>query len=108
MDKETAKRYLISVLALLFVGAAIIFSIMVAIKGSDNIGRFLLLSSGLSLIPSGSFAGFLTFFLLKKELTGKEIFLIVFFFPLFLAFITIFGIIMIIPSIIKSIKALRG
>ena len=114
MDKKDAKKYIISLSLLFFAGGALIFGILLAAKtyGAKDIPlsalQLALVSAGCAAVPAGSYAGFCSYFLKKEELTKKESLFIAFLFPLFLLFITVYGIIMIIPSLIKSIEILRG
>ena len=108
MDKkEVAKKYLLSSAALYFFGAALLFVFLFALsKLSANplsVNERLIISFLLPLIPLGSFTGFVVFGQKIKEIKTSHAALLVFFFPLVLAFVTAFGIIFIIPKIIISI-----
>ena len=64
------------------------------------------LSALLSLIPAGSFTGFVNYGMKIKDIDSKKGALLIVFFPLILAFVTVSGIIMIIPTLIKSLTTL--
>jgi len=114
MDKkEISKKYLISAAGLYFIGAAVIALVVFALcRLADNpvpFGVRAALAFLLPLIPLGSYTGFVISGLKIKEFkTGHAVLLIVFY-PFVLAFVTVFGIIMIIPKIISStIDVIRG
>lgn len=118
MDKKSTKKYLISLLLLWAGGFALSFFIMRAFSARLPEGAALssqaivLYSFLLSLLPAGSFSGFVYFGLrlIEKGEPNKGVKIAVcIFFPITLAFITASGIILIIPSIIKSfITLIRG
>ena len=114
MDKkEISKKYLVSALFLYFGGAAVLYILLFIINRLSSepldMGLRAALTLILPLIPLGSYTGFVVFGLKLKEIKTKHAAVLVIFFPLVLAFITVFGIILIIPQIISSlIHIIRG
>ena len=114
MDKETAKRYLISLLALYFIGALLLFAFLAALfhQGIFNLlsdlGQIAALCFLLALLPAASYAGTCTAGLKLKEVTKGVIIAVCIFFPVTLAAVTVYGAVMLVPSIIQSIRVLKG
>ncbi len=114
MDKkEVSKKYLVSALFLYFGGAAVLFILLFIINRLSSepldMGLRTALTLLLPLIPLGSYTGFVAFGLKLKEIKTSYAVLFIVFYPLVLAFITVSGIILIIPKIISSfINILRG
>ena len=116
MDKKkTAKRYLIGTAALFAGGFIIAYVMMLALTSSGRAtvtlssAQQVLLSLALALLPAGSFTGFVLcgLKLLQREAPGKGVIIAVcVFFPLTLAFVTAFGIIMIIPAGVRALITL--
>ena len=113
--KKTAKRYLISSAALFAAGFAISYVTVIALLSSGKATvdftplQQVLLSLGLALLPTGSYTGFVLagLKLLQKDAPGKGVMLAVcIFFPITLALLTVFGIIMIIPSSVRAVMTL--
>ena len=110
MDKNESKKFLLSEAAILIPGFLIAYCIF-RFTLKDAVGAALpaLLAT---IIPAGTFTGFVTFGLrlIKKEKLSKGIIIAVcVFFPLTLAIITVSGIILIIPAAVKSIiTIIRG
>ncbi len=107
MNKNISKKYLVSVSALLVLGYGVSFIILYYI--SKNAAGAALYSVIAALIPCATYTGavFFGLRLIKKEkLSRKVIIAVCIFFPLTLAFITVSGIILIIPLIIKSVLTL--
>ena len=107
MNKNEAKKYLICVSALLFIGYAVAFIILYCV--SKNVQGAALYSLIPAIVPSASFTGsvFFGLKLIKKEkLTRGLIICVCVFFPITLAIITVSGIILIVPYIIKSLITL--
>ncbi len=107
MNKNVSKKYLLSVSALLVLGYAVSFIILY--YASKNASGAALLALIASIIPSSSYTGAVYFGLklVEKERLSRGVMIAVcVFFPLTLAFITVSGIILIIPLIIKSILTL--
>ena len=114
MDKkEISKKYLVSALFLYFGGAAVLFILLFIINRLSHepveTGLRTALTLLLPLIPLGSYTGFVAFGLKLKEIKTSYAILFIVFYPLVLAFITVSGIILIIPKIISSfINLFRG
>ncbi len=119
MEKKSfAKKYLISILALFLAGFAVAFVTQYALAGTGysnlslSFQQMLLISLLCACLPAGSYCGFVLWGMKvqKKNAPSKGLIVCVcIFFPILLALLTIFGIIMIIPSIIKSLSVLiRG
>ena len=112
--KEIAKKYLIFAFLLFFIGTGFLFLFISAlVRMKDGITltpqRVLLMSALCSLVPLGSFTGFVAAGTKIKELKTSHAALIVVLYPLFLVAVTVYGVIMIIPEIIISIRNLvRG
>ena len=107
MSKNYAKKYLFSLMLLLFLGYIIAFAIFFGVlKDAPNSALFALIPT---LITSGTYAGavfFGTRLIEKEKLTKKIIIAVCVFFPITLAFVTVSGIILIIPSAIRAIHTL--
>ena len=111
MDKGYRKRYLLTLLALLVTGFALFSAVLVALNTSHklNMPNLFTLAALCALIPAGSYAGFVTAGTRIGDITAKKAALIILFFPLLLAGVTVFGIIILLPSMVKSITVLiRG
>ena len=105
-EKQIAKRYLISVLALYLAGAVLLGAFTFALSSrAESLtlsgGQVLALALLLPLLPCASYAGFVTAFLRVKELKTKQMVLLVVLFPLVLVGVTVLGAVMMIPNIIK-------
>ena len=111
-EKQIAKRYLISLFALYAAGAVLLtaFIFALAARGKTVIGTHQMVALGmlLPLVPCSSYCGFCTAFLKIGELTKTQMILIVVLFPLLLVLLTIYGFVMLIPSIFRGIKALTN
>ena len=110
-EKQIAKRYLISVLALYLAGVVLLGAFAFALSSRAEAftlsgGQVAAIAFLAPLLPVSSYAGFVTAFLRVKELSKKQMVLLVVLFPLVLAGVTVFGVVMLIPSVIKYISAL--
>ena len=109
-EKQIAKRYLLSVSALYFGGAvllgAYIFALRSRAPGAFGASQAAALAFLLPLVPTASYSGFVQAFLKVKELKKKQMVLFVVFFPVMLAVLLIYGAVMLVPSIIKNVRAL--
>jgi len=109
-SKKYAKRYILSILGLYFFGAVILFMVVLLLSNRDDVNNAITINQiiGISLLfpllPCASFAGFCTAFGKIKELNRFWIIAICVFFPITLIIITLYGFIMIIPSIITNIR----
>lgn len=113
-----ARRFLISVAASYAGGFLITFLIAHAFvsKGMTayllSVGQQVLLGLGMACLPAGSFTGFVIVglrLIQKNELTKGVMAAVCIFFPITLALLTLFGIIMIIPKSVQSvIKLIKG
>ena len=106
-EKQIAKRYLISALALYFCGAVLIGAFAFALSSRPESaelsgGQLAALAFLLPLLPCASFSGFVSAFLRVKELRRNQMVLLVVLFPLVLVGVTLFGLIMLIPNFIKN------
>ena len=111
-EKQIAKRYLISALALYFGGAVLIGAFAFALSSRPESaelsgGQLAALALLLPLLPCASFSGFVTAFLRVGELKKNQLFLIVALFPLVLVGVTVLGAVMLIPNFIKYVTALK-
>lgn len=110
--KSIAKWYLASIFGLYIFGVLLLFGITFSLVKSGRanpefgINWILMISLLCPLIPCGSYAGFCTSMMHIKEFGRVQITAICVLFPITLAIITVFGMIMIIPSIIKEITVL--
>ncbi len=117
-DKLIARRFLISVAASYAGGFLITFLIAYAFvsKGMTSLslstGQLVLLGLGMACLPAGTYTGFVIAGLKlieKNKLTKGVMLAVCIFFPITLALLTLFGIIMIIPKSIQSvIKLIKG
>ncbi len=111
-DKKFAKRYIISMFALYFVGAVFLFLLLFFLSSRNDvnnaleINQVIALSLLLPLLPCASYAGFCSAFWKVKEFSAFQKIAICVFFPITLSVITLYGFIMIIPSLIKNTKIL--
>ncbi|MCR5208404.1 MAG: hypothetical protein K6C14_08020 [Eubacterium sp.] len=115
MDKkDIAKRYLISAALLYFIGAAVIGIMLWALnrlsgRFDPGAGELILISLLCPLLPLGSFTGFVAFGTRVKGIKTKTAWLLIVFYPVLLVFITVSGIVLIIPCTVKSVISLiRG
>ena len=119
MDKKSIeKRYLISVFALYFIGAAILCAFIIAAGESEaeifsNIDLDVLMAVRIALIaaaiPAGAYTGAVITALKFRDIDKSKAVFVIIFFPFILAFTIIFGIIMLIPYTVYSIiKIIRG
>ena len=113
MDKKKfAKRYILSLTGLYFFGAVFLFLLLFFLSSRNDvtnaleINQVIALSLALPLLPCASYTGFVLAFKNIKELNKLWIIAICIFFPVTLLFITIYGAIMIVPSLIKNTKLL--
>ncbi len=109
MEKEFAKKYLITLSALFFGGTAVLFALMLAFKGFESEltpTAMLGIAALCALVPSGSFAGFVLLGSRIKEIGTKRAVLLIVFFPLILVLVTLYGIVMLIPSAVKTVRNL--
>ncbi len=112
MDKSYVKRYLFSLLALLFAGFIILLALLFALGRSAistsvelNGGNIILLSAAGALVPTGAYVGAVFFLrrLIDRDGLSKEwIIALCALLPVTFAVITVLGILLILPSIIKS------
>lgn len=114
MDKEYSKRYLISLSALFFGGTAVLSALLFALGKSAfelnfNLTPPVILGTAAlcALLPTGSFAGFVLLGSRVKEFNKRKAVLFVIFFPLLLVFVTLYGIVMLVPSVIKTLRSKR-
>ena len=109
-NKGVAKKYLISVSALFIGGFLISLIIITAAEGRSaaafTAAQRILTALGCAIVPSGSYTGFVYFGLKAHDIKKSKAVLLIIFFPLLLALLTISGIIMIIPNMIKAIYIL--
>lgn len=106
--KEIAKRYLISSLFLFTAGCAVLAALIFAanrLGGKFSFDESDILSAAViaSLVPLGSYTGFVALGTRVNEIKTKHAVLLIVFFPVVLVFVTVFGIIMIIPYTVKSV-----
>lgn len=110
MDKNVAKKYLLSVVLLLTAGYTVSFLILYA--ASHIFQQTALYSLIPTVIVTGTYTGFVSFGLKlieKGRLSKGVIIAVCIFFPVTLAIITVSGIILIIPETFKAIiKLIRG
>ena len=110
--KKVAKIYILSMLALYFFGFVLVFLLTYFVSknpGSNyelSINQTLAIAMLCPLIPCASYAGFCVSFSKLRQLNRAWIVALCIFFPITLIFITAFGMVMIIPSIIKQIMVL--
>ncbi|MBE6817520.1 MAG: hypothetical protein E7520_07460 [Ruminococcaceae bacterium] len=105
-EKQIAKRYLISLFALYFAGAVLLGAFTFALSSRPGAatlsgGQIAALAFLLPLLPCASYAGFCTAFLRVKEMSRNQMILMVVLFPLILVGVTVLGVAMLIPNIIK-------
>ena len=111
-EKRFAKRYIISIFSLYFIGAVFIFLLLFFLSNRNDVNNALTIGQviGVSLLfpllPCASFAGFCTAFRRIEEFKAWQKAALCIFFPVTLVLITLFGLIMLIPSLIKQFKAL--
>lgn len=112
MEKNIAKKLLISIVALFFTTLAISTTMVFAVTktGNSNLNltdiQLILICIGSALLPTGSFVGFFTAFSRIKKVTKPLIIAICVLFPITLAGLTIYGTAAIIPAVIKCIVVL--
>ncbi len=110
--KEYAKKYVLSLLGLYFVGAVFLFLITLFLSRSYDVesplslNQIIGISLAFPLLPCASFSGFCNVFRRIKEFSRAWKIAICIFFPITLLGITVYGFIMIIPSMIKGIKTM--
>lgn len=106
-SKKTGRRYILGVVALLLVGTVTLNILMLILrhKGADiSIAQGIIMSFLISLIPVGSFSGFVVGLSWINELSDRQkTMLVIFCVPITILAIP-FGLAMIIPSIISTIK----
>ncbi len=107
-NKEISKKYLTAALLLYCIGAVFILVLIWALtrlKGENtlSLNAALAVSALCPLVPLGSYTGFVRAGLKIKEIKTKHAVLLVAFYPLVLVFVTVYGIVMIIPSLVSSI-----
>ena len=111
--KQFAKRYIISMFGLYFGGAVILFLLLLFLSNRNDvnnaleISQVIALSLLLPLLPCASYSGFCNAFGKIRELNKMWIIAICVFFPITLIIITVYGFVMIVPGIVKQIKALN-
>ena len=111
-NKRYAKIYVLSMLGLYFVGAVVLFLLTFFISKRNDvnnaleINQIIVISLLLPLVPCSSYAGFCTAFGRIKEFGKFWKIAICIFFPITLFAITLYGLFMIIPSMIGKIKIL--
>lgn len=113
MDKKKyAKRYVLSLFGLYMFGAVFLFLIAFFLNRSYDVDsplsiyQIILISLLFPLLPCASFSGFCNAFFRIKEFSRPWKIAIIVFFPITLVLITLYGFIMIIPSIIKNISVI--
>lgn len=117
-EKKIAKRFLLSVAAIYIGGFLLTFLLSFAFvsKGMTSLslstGQLVLLGLGMACVPAGTYTGFVVVGLRmieKNEVSKGVMVAVCIFFPITLALLTVFGIIMIIPKSVQSvIKLIRG
>lgn len=110
-DKNVAKKYIIavSIMMVAFFGITMLLMYLLKLGGSllqPTTSEAMLISLASAYLPCASFTGFCVCFLPVREMKKTRMILLVVFFPLTLAFITLIGIIMLIPTYIKEIIVL--
>ncbi|MBQ8980199.1 MAG: hypothetical protein IJ077_01160 [Eubacterium sp.] len=110
-EKKIAKRYLLSLFGLYFAGAVLLTAFMFALRSRTaeplvTVGQTIAGGLLLPLIPCVSYAGFVMAFMKVGELTKKQMILIVVLYPLVLVALTLYGVVMLVPSVISAIKVL--
>lgn len=115
MDKKKyAKTYVLSITGLYFIGAVFLFLLLFFLSNRNDVNNALEINQiiGISLLlpllPCASYAGFCSAFGRIKELNKGWIIALCAFFPITLVLITVYGLLMIIPSIIKQIKIIKN
>jgi len=110
MDKkEFAKRYLASITLLYVIGTAVLFALLLAVVKSGKTAsawspqRLLLFSMLYSLLPAASYSGFCNAFQNVETFSKTMQIMLAVFFPVTLVLITAYGLVMIVPSIVKNI-----
>ncbi len=110
-NRKTGIKYIVGVACVYFIGAFVFFAIIFGIKyrgyeaAQIENDKILLLSLGLALIPVGSFSGFTTAFIGIDSISSKKLaFVVLFCIPIVVAMVP-FGLVMIIPNIIVTIKS---
>ena len=110
MDKKKyAKIYILSMLGLYLIGAIILFLLLLFLSNRNDvnnaleINQIIAASLVLPLLPCASYAGFCNAFGKIKELNKIWIIAICVFFPITLLLITLYGAVMIAPSVVKNI-----
>ena len=117
-DKEVAKKYLVAVLALYGGGVLVLTLLTAALARSDTALwhgvavtplHALACGAALSLLPAGSFTGFVWWGVRLKETELKRGVLFIVLFPLVLIFVTVFGIVMFLPCVFRAVVTIiRG
>ncbi|MBQ7203856.1 MAG: hypothetical protein IJS03_07580 [Eubacterium sp.] len=110
-EKQIAKRYLLSLFALYFVGAGLLLAFIFALSGRAeattlDTKTIWLLALLLPLLPCSSYAGFCTAFLKVGELSKRQMVLLVVLFPLVLAALTLYGAVMLLPSVARYLTVI--
>ncbi|MBE6720013.1 MAG: hypothetical protein E7571_05080 [Ruminococcaceae bacterium] len=105
-EKQIAKRYLLSLLLLYAAGAILLTAFIFALSSRQSTAMFktnhiIMLGMLLPLVPCSSYAGFCNAFLKVDELTKKQMILIVALFPLFIAAVTLYGAVVLVPSVVR-------
>lgn len=108
--KKVGIKYILGLTGIFFAGFVTLVIMLFALKNKGyetaqlESAKILLLSFCLALIPTGSFSGFVVAFNRIDELNVRKMSLIVVFcIPIVLGMV-VFGLIMIIPSIIMTVK----
>lgn len=106
-NKYVAKKYIIavSIMMVAFFGITMALIFVLKLGGSllqPTTSEALLISLASAYLPCASFTGFCVCFLPAKELKKKTMICLVVFFPLTLAFITLVGIAMLVPTYVKE------
>ncbi len=111
-EKRFAKRYIISLFALYFFGAVFLFLITLFLSNRNDVNNALSINQIIAvsllfpLLPCASFAGFCMAFWRIKEFKAWQKIAICVFFPITLVLITLYGFVMLIPSVIKQFRAM--
>lgn len=107
-NKYVAKKYILAVSIMLLAFFGITLALMLGLRAGGSLlspttKEIMLISLGSAYIPCASFTGFCICFLPVKKMKKSKMVLLVVFFPLVLAFITLLGAIMLIPTYIKEL-----
>ena len=108
MDKNNTKKYIFSLLLLIIIGYILSFIIFFAV--SNDVSKAALFSVVSAFVPAGTYNGAVFFgkkLIEKERLDKKVIIAVCVFFPITLAFVTVSGIILIIPNLVTAFNTLK-